>query len=125
MGAQLKQRIKNHESRLAIGKGDVYGPDGTPMSFEIVYDKEKVSTEDLSTYEDLTNEKWNKKVLIRSSGNIYNQSLVASMIEADGVEKTEAWARGLVANFARKPAGGDTDQLRAAAAGGAGCTGSA
>jgi iron(III) transport system substrate-binding protein len=83
----------------------------------IFYAKDKVDPAELSTYEALADEKWKRRICIRSSGNIYNQSLVASMIEADGIEQTEAWARGLVANFARKPAGGDTDQLRAAAAG--------
>lgn len=83
----------------------------------IFYVKDKVKPAELSTYEDLADSKWNKRICIRSSGNIYNQSLVASMIEAHGIEKTEDWARGLVANLARKPAGGDTDQLRAAAAG--------
>ncbi len=83
----------------------------------IFYVKDKVDPRELSTYEALTDAKWKGRICIRSSGNIYNQSLVASMIEANGVEKTEAWARGLVANFARKPGGGDTDQLRAAAAG--------
>jgi len=83
----------------------------------IFYAKDRVEPGELSTYEALADTHWQQRVCIRSSGNIYNQSLVASMIEADGVEKTEAWARGLVANFARKPAGGDTDQLRAAAAG--------
>lgn len=83
----------------------------------IFYAKDKVDPAELSTYEALADEKWKQRICIRSSGNIYNQSLVASMIVADGVESTEAWARGLVANFARKPAGGDTDQLRAAAAG--------
>jgi iron(III) transport system substrate-binding protein len=83
----------------------------------IFYAKEKVDPAELSTYEALADEKWRQRICIRSSGNIYNQSLVASMIVADGIEQTEAWARGLVANFARKPAGGDTDQLRAAAAG--------
>jgi iron(III) transport system substrate-binding protein len=83
----------------------------------IFYAKDRVEPGELSTYEALADIRWKQRVCIRSSGNIYNQSLVASMIEADGVEKTEAWARGLVANFARKPAGGDTDQLRAAAAG--------
>lgn len=83
----------------------------------IFYVKDKVSPDELSTYEALSEPRWKKRICIRSSGNIYNQSLVASMIEAHGVEKTEAWARGLVSNFARKPAGGDTDQLRAAAAG--------
>ncbi len=83
----------------------------------IFYAKDKVDPADLSTYEALTDGKWRQRICIRSSGNIYNQSMVASMIETHGLEKTEAWARGLVANFARKPAGGDTDQLRAAAAG--------
>ena len=83
----------------------------------IFYAKDRVDPAELSSYEALADEKWRERVCIRSSSNIYNQSLLASMIEAHGVEQTEAWARGLVANFARKPAGGDTDQLRAAAAG--------
>jgi iron(III) transport system substrate-binding protein len=83
----------------------------------IFYAKDRVDPAELSSYEALADQKWRQRVCIRSSSNIYNQSLVASMIEAHGVEQTEAWARGLVANFARKPAGGDTDQLRAAAAG--------
>jgi len=83
----------------------------------IFYARDRVDPAELSTYEALTDAKWKQRICIRSSGNIYNQSLVASMIEAHGVEQTETWARGLVANFARKPAGGDTDQLRAAAAG--------
>ena len=83
----------------------------------IFYAADRVDPEKLSTYESLTDSEWNKRICIRSSGNIYNQSLVASMIETRGVEATEEWAKGLVANFARKPAGGDTDQLRAAAAG--------
>ena len=83
----------------------------------IFYAKDRVDPGELSTYEALADTHWQQRICVRSSSNIYNQSLVASMIEADGVEITEAWARGLVANFARNPAGGDTDQLRAAAAG--------
>ena len=83
----------------------------------IFYARDRVDPGELSTYEALADPQWRQRICIRSSSNIYNQSLVASMIEAHGVEKTEAWARGLVANFARQPAGGDTDQLRAAAAG--------
>ena len=83
----------------------------------IFYVKDKVKPAELSTYEDLAEPRWKQRICIRSSDNIYNQSLVASMIAAHGVDRTEAWAKGLVANFARKPAGGDTDQLRAAAAG--------
>ena len=54
---------------------------------------------------------------LRSSSNVYNQSLVGSMIQALGEEQAETWCRGLVDNFARKPQGGDRDQLRAIAAG--------
>ncbi len=83
----------------------------------IIYAKGRVDPSQFSTYEALADPQWKGKLCIRSSGNIYNQSLVASMIVANGIEKTEAWARGLVANFARPPAGGDTDQLKAVAAG--------
>lgn len=83
----------------------------------IFYVKSKVKPEELSTYEALADEKWKKRICIRSSGNIYNQSLVASMIANDGAEKTKAWADKFVANLARKPKGGDRDQIKAAAAG--------
>ena len=83
----------------------------------IIYDKTKVKPEDLSTYEDLADPKWQGRILIRSSNNIYNQSLLASLVEHHGEAEAEAWAKGLVANFARKPEGGDTDQIKALAAG--------
>ena len=83
----------------------------------IFYAKDRVSPSDLSTYEALTETKWKKRICIRSSASIYNQSLVASMIEANGEKRTLGWAKGLVENLARKPTGGDTDQLRATAAG--------
>ena len=83
----------------------------------IFYVKGKVDPSELSTYEDLAGEKWKGRICIRSSSNIYNQSLVASMIANDGEQQTEAWASGLVANFARPPKGGDRDQIKAAAAG--------
>lgn len=83
----------------------------------IFYVKGKVKAEELSTYEALADEKWKNRICIRSSGNIYNQSLVASMIANNGVEKTQAWADKFVANLARKPKGGDRDQIKAAAAG--------
>ena len=68
-------------------------------------------------YESLADEKWRGRICIRSSSNVYNQSLVASMIHADGEEATYDWARALVSNFARPPVGGDRDQILAAAAG--------
>jgi len=97
-------------------------PSGLWFSFAkrarvFVYDTAKVKAEDLSTYEDLAGEKWRKRVLIRSSNNIYNQSLVASLIHNDGVEKAQAWCNGIVANMARTPKGGDIDQINALVAG--------
>lgn len=83
----------------------------------IMYVKGKVDPSELSTYQDLATPKWKGRICVRSSDNIYNQSLVASMIAADGAVATEAWASGLVKNFARPPRGGDRDQILAAAAG--------
>ncbi|UEM20325.1 Fe(3+) ABC transporter substrate-binding protein [Skermanella mucosa] len=83
----------------------------------IIYNKAAVKPSDLSTYEDLADPKWKDRLLIRSSTNVYNQSLAGSMLAAHGEKKTEEWARGIVANFARPPQGGDSDQIKAVAAG--------
>ncbi len=83
----------------------------------IVYAKDRVKPEELSTYEDLTNDRWKGKVLVRSSTSRYNQSLLASLIELNGEQKAEEWARGIVQNLARQPEGGDRDQAKAIAAG--------
>ena len=83
----------------------------------IVYGKDRVEEGEIASYEDLAEPEWEDRVCIRSSTNVYNQSLVASMIESSGVEETEAWAKGLVENMARAPQGGDTDQIKAVAAG--------
>lgn len=83
----------------------------------IMYHRDRVDPKELSTYEALADPKWKGRILIRSSNNIYNQSLVASLIAANGAQEALAWAKGLVANFARKPKGGDRDQIRAVGAG--------
>jgi iron(III) transport system substrate-binding protein len=83
----------------------------------IVYNKGTVDPSELSTYEDLASDKWEGRICIRSSDNVYNQSLLASLIEVNGATAAEEWARGLVENFARNPQGGDTDQILAVAAG--------
>jgi len=83
----------------------------------IMYDRDSVSLADISSYEDLADPRWRNELCIRSSSNIYNQSLVASMIAHHGMEAAEAWAEGVVANMARPPQGGDRDQIRAVAAG--------
>jgi iron(III) transport system substrate-binding protein len=83
----------------------------------IFYRTDKVKPEELSTYEDLADPKWKGALLVRSSDNVYNQSLLASIILADGEEKALAWAKGIVANLARAPQGADEDQLKALGAG--------
>ena len=83
----------------------------------IFYNKDKVKPNELSIYEALADPQWQGRVCVRSSNSIYNQSLLASMIQADGAAQAENWAKGLVNNFARAPAGGDRDQIKAVAAG--------
>ncbi len=78
---------------------------------------DRVDESKLKSYQDLANEEWKGRICIRSSNNIYNQSLIASMIAHQGEEQTEAWAKGLVENFARPPAGGDRDQIKGVAVG--------
>ena len=83
----------------------------------LVVNPETVENYEELTYEDLADPRFEGRVCIRSSNNIYNQSLVASMIETIGAEATEEWANGLVNNMARDPQGGDRDQIRGVAAG--------
>lgn len=83
----------------------------------LAYDENKVDPAQLSTYEDLAGPEWKGQVLVRSSDNIYNQSLMASLIAAHGKEEAQAWAEGVVNNMARTPKGGDRDQVKAIAAG--------
>ena len=85
----------------------------------IYYSSERVSASDLKglTYEDLADPKWKGKVVIRKSNNIYNQSLVASLIVNNGKKATYDWAKALVANMARDPKGNDRAQILAVAAG--------
>lgn len=97
-------------------------PDGHWFGFStrarmIFFDKSRIAPEAVATYEDLADPALRGEVCARSGGHIYNLSLMASMIAHHGATKAEDWARGVVANFARDPQGGDTDQIRAVAAG--------
>ena len=83
----------------------------------IIFNKASVDPADVQNYEDLAGPKVKGKVCVRSGAHPYNLSLGSALIHHLGEQKTEAWARGLVANFARAPKGGDTDQIRAVAAG--------
>lgn len=83
----------------------------------IVYNKAAVKAADVQNYEDLADAKLKGKVCTRSGSHVYNLSLMSALIEHWGEAKAEQWARGVVANLARAPKGGDTDQIRAVAAG--------
>lgn len=83
----------------------------------IVYAKGSVKAEAVRNYADLAQPRLKGKLCTRSGSHPYNLSLMASFIAHHGEAKAEEWARGMVANFARSPKGGDTDQIRAVAAG--------
>lgn len=97
-------------------------PDGLWYGFSsrarvIYYDKADVQPGEISSYEDLADPKWKGRICIRSSSNIYQQSLLSSIIAANGEDGARKWAEAVNANLARKPAGGDTDQIKAVGAG--------
>ena len=83
----------------------------------IVYNKAMVNAADVQNYEDLANPKLKGKVCTRSGGHVYNLSLMSALIEHWSEAKAEGWARAVVANFARAPKGGDTDQIKGVATG--------
>lgn len=83
----------------------------------IFYDRDRVDPAVVSRYEDLASADLQGSVCVRSSNNIYNQSLLASLVSHFGVEAAASWAAGLVSNLARAPQGGDTDQILGVASG--------
>ena len=111
----LLQRIKSSKlnqlvpSHLRDEDGYWYGL--SIRSRVIMYNPKKVTIDELSTYEDLSNPKWKGRICIRSSSNIYNQSLLASLISHLGEDQAESWARKIVGNFSRNPKGNDRTQM--------------
>jgi iron(III) transport system substrate-binding protein len=99
------------------------GPDGTPwFGFStrarvVVYDKLKVKRDDVDTYEELADPKNKGRICIRSGSHPYNLSLFGAMAEHLGEQNAEAWLKGVVANLARDPKGGDTDQIKGVGSG--------
>ena len=83
----------------------------------MVYSKARVNPSTLSTYEALATSAFEGKIVTRTSSHVYNQSLVASMIQLNGETATANWLQGLVNNFARTPSGNDRDQAKAIHAG--------
>lgn len=112
---ESSELVKVVPAKLRDTEGSWYGL--TVRARPIMYVASKVDPAQLSTMEALADPKWKGKICVRSSNNIYNQSHLASLIAHDGAAEAEAWAKGIVANFARPPSGGDRDQIKAAAAG--------
>ena len=83
----------------------------------IAYSKDKVKPGEIRTYEELADPKWKGRVCMRSATSVYNLSLMGALIDHLGEPKAEAWAKGVRANLAQEPKGGDSDQLKAVAAG--------
>lgn len=83
----------------------------------IIVAKDRVKPGEIKNYEDLAKPEWKGRVLARSASSSYNQSLLASIVAADGAEKAKAWAKGVADNLARPPQGGDRDQIKACASG--------
>jgi iron(III) transport system substrate-binding protein len=115
--APVKSKVL--ESRIPAAYRD---PEGEWFGFSararlIAYNKSMVKPGEITRYEDLADPRWKGKICVRSSGHPYQLSLMASMVSALGEAKAEEWVKGFTANLARDPKGGDTDQLRAVAAG--------
>lgn len=102
-------------SQLRDPEGYWYGL--TQRARIIAYHPGRVNRRDLDSYESLTDPIWRGRILIRSSANIYNQSLLASIIAHHGEKHALEWASGMVSNMARKPKGNDRGQIIAIAAG--------
>ena len=102
-------------AHLRDGQGRWYAL--TMRARVVAYHKDKVDPATIATYDDLTRPDWKGRLLVRSSANIYNQSLVSALVAHEGREKALAWCQGIVANMAREPKGGDTDQMLALAEG--------
>lgn len=117
----LLQKVSNSTINTNVSK-DLIDINGywTPITYRariIVYSNERVNKSDLSTYEDLANEKWKGRILVRSSSNAYNQALMSSIVANLGSDVANDWSEGVVKNFARDPKGSDRDQVKAIAAG--------
>jgi iron(III) transport system substrate-binding protein len=102
--------------------GELRHPDNLWFGFSvrarpIYFNKQKINPAEIANYEDLANPRLKGKVCSRSGGHVYSLSMMSAMIQNLGPQKAEDWARGVVANFARAPKGGDTDQIRAVATG--------
>jgi iron(III) transport system substrate-binding protein len=122
--AQIDGLFQPIDSRLLDGRipENLRANDGSWFGFStrarvIVYDRAKVKPQEVDTYEKLADPVNKGRVCTRSGSHPYMLSLIGAMVERSGEAATEQWARGMVANMARPPRGGDTDQIKAVASG--------
>ena len=122
--AQEKGLLQPVESELLMSRiaSNLRSPENywfglTYRARVLVYNKNSVDPSNLISYEDLMDPKWKGRIITRSSENIYNQSLLASIIANNGSEKAENWASSILSNMARPPKGNDRDQILAVASG--------
>tara|TARA_B110000037_G_scaffold153454_1_gene173109 strand:- start:1630 stop:2595 length:966 start_codon:yes stop_codon:yes gene_type:complete len=118
---ELLQKVSNSKINDNVSN-DLKDKNGywVPITYRariVVYSNDRVNKNDLSTYEDLANEKWKGRILVRSSSNAYNQALMSSIVANLGSDVASSWSNGIVKNFARDPKGSDRDQVKAIAAG--------
>lgn len=113
----LESAVLEAATPAALRDPDGYWYPYTARPRIIMVSDERVEPGAITRYEQLADEHWRGRVAIRSSSSPYNQAWVASMVAANGTDATEEWARGVVANMARPPQGGDRDQIRAVANG--------
>ena len=109
-------RIKNSVPVVFRDKADLWT--GLAMRVRLLaFNKEKVKAEQIERMEDIARPALKGRVLVRSSNHVYNQSLAATLLASSGRDALVNWSKGVTANLARKPQGGDTDQIKALAAG--------
>lgn len=113
----LKSKLLEERIPENLRDSDGYWYGFTQRARVFVYAPSRVDTSELSTYADLADKRWRGRLVVRSSSNVYNQSLLASIIEREGVNAARQWARSVRKNMARPPQGSDRDQMRAVAAG--------
>ena len=115
--AVLEQRIPATLRGADAGQGAQWFGISTRARI-VVYDKSRVKAADVDSYAKLAAPALKGQICIRSGSHPYNLSLFGSVLERMGPQaKTEAWLKGVVANLARDPKGGDTDQIRGVASG--------
>lgn len=120
--AGLFQAAPELDAVLSRVPANLRHPEGAWFGFStrvrgVAYAPDRVDVSEITDFADLADPRWQGRICVRSSSNVYNQSHLAALINTTDVETAQGWAAGIVANLARAPQGGDTDQIRAVAAG--------